>query len=210
VRSWPQIQYGYFMFDNIGAAALQIFRVIVIEGWTGVMYTYMDSSGFIAAIFFPMIVIVGSFFMLQLFLAVIMETFSDTSKKLQKEHEMILLTQKKESQGRSLLLEKGLAKVLRGAIKAIGNNPTEPLGEQQALAKRRSSQFQDAAMFFFDMQTIIKLKEEKDARDKAQIARINEEQAQAVKEKEKYSKYSVKEVLAEKLGLEVIKLDEEP
>jgi Ion transport protein len=82
VDDWDSIQYGYFQFDNIGAAILSIFRVITLEGWTLFMYNYMDTSGPISAIYFPIVVVVGSFFMLQLFLAVIMETFSETSEKL--------------------------------------------------------------------------------------------------------------------------------
>jgi Ion transport protein len=55
--------------------------VITLEGWTAVMYNYMDSSGFIAGIYFPILVILGSFFLLNLFLAVIMETFSEMNTK---------------------------------------------------------------------------------------------------------------------------------
>lgn len=45
------------------------------------MYNYIDSSGFIAAIYFPVLVVLGSFFLLNLFLAVIMETFQEMNKK---------------------------------------------------------------------------------------------------------------------------------
>jgi hypothetical protein len=45
------------------------------------MYNYMDCQGFFAAIYFPIIVIIGSFFLLNLFLAVIMESFSEMSSK---------------------------------------------------------------------------------------------------------------------------------
>jgi hypothetical protein len=45
------------------------------------MYNYLDSTGFIAGIYFPILVIIGSFFLLKLFLAVIMETFSEMSTK---------------------------------------------------------------------------------------------------------------------------------
>lgn len=73
----------------MGVAILSIFRVITLEGWTVVMYNYLDSSGIVAAIFFPSLVIIGSFFLLNLFLAVIMQAFSDTSH-LQLEKDMYL------------------------------------------------------------------------------------------------------------------------
>jgi hypothetical protein len=41
------------------------------------MYNYMDSVGAFSSIFFPLLVLIGSYFMLNLFLAVIMETFSE-------------------------------------------------------------------------------------------------------------------------------------
>lgn len=72
VWEWEFVQYGIFHFDNIGVAILSIFRVINLEGWSGVMYNYLDSSGIIAGIYFPFCVVVGSFFLLKLFLAVIM------------------------------------------------------------------------------------------------------------------------------------------
>lgn len=62
---------------------LSIFRVITLEGWTPVMYNYLDASGFIAGIYFPVAIILGSFFLLNLFLAVIMETFSEMNSKQQ-------------------------------------------------------------------------------------------------------------------------------
>ncbi len=77
VETWDFIQYGFLHFDNIGVAILSIFRVMTLEGWTTVMYNYLDVSGIIAAIFFPLLVITGSFFLLNLFLAVIMQTFQD-------------------------------------------------------------------------------------------------------------------------------------
>ena len=58
---------------------MAIFRVITLEGWTVYMYNYLDSSGFIACIYFPILVVMGSFFFLNLFLAVITDTFSENS-----------------------------------------------------------------------------------------------------------------------------------
>ena len=60
-------------------AILSIFRVITLEGWSYVMYNYMDAGGIIAALYFPILVVIGGFFLLNLFLAVIMEAFSEMS-----------------------------------------------------------------------------------------------------------------------------------
>ena len=88
MTTWDYIQYGYFNFDNIGSAVMSIFRAITLEGWTPVMYNFMDSSGFIAGLYFPILIVIGSFFLLNLFLAVIMQTFSEMTQK-QKEEEKV-------------------------------------------------------------------------------------------------------------------------
>lgn len=79
IWEWEFINYGILSFDNIGVAVLSIFRVITLEGWSGFMYNYLDATGIQAAIFFPLLVVVGSFFLLKLFLAVIMQTFAEMS-----------------------------------------------------------------------------------------------------------------------------------
>lgn len=43
------------------------------------MYNYLDSVGYISYIYFPLVVIIGSYFLLSLFLALIMQTFSEMS-----------------------------------------------------------------------------------------------------------------------------------
>ena len=58
-------------------ASLSTFRIIAIQGYTHQFYMYFDSTGYVAAIYFPLVVIIGNFFLLKLFLAVIMETFSE-------------------------------------------------------------------------------------------------------------------------------------
>lgn len=68
----------------MGSAILAIFRCMTLEGWSGFMYLYLDSSGYIAFFYFPLIVVIGNFFLLKLFLAVIMTSFEENSQ-LQKE-----------------------------------------------------------------------------------------------------------------------------
>jgi voltage-gated sodium channel len=81
VEQWEFMFWGFLTFDNIGVSILSIFRVITLEDWSYVMYNYMDSSGIIAAIYFPLLVVLGGFFLLNLFLAVIMESFADMSSR---------------------------------------------------------------------------------------------------------------------------------
>jgi len=51
-----------------------------LEGWSGFMYLYLDSAGYVAFAYFPVLVVVGNFFLLKLFLAVIMTAFDEMSE----------------------------------------------------------------------------------------------------------------------------------
>uniref|UniRef100_H3C9U3 Calcium channel, voltage-dependent, T type, alpha 1H subunit a n=1 Tax=Tetraodon nigroviridis TaxID=99883 RepID=H3C9U3_TETNG len=71
---------GAVNFDNIGYAWIAIFQVITLEGWVDIMYYVMDAHSFIACDFIP-IVLVGSFFMINLCLVVIATQFSETKQR---------------------------------------------------------------------------------------------------------------------------------
>lgn len=69
----PTSQFsGITSFDNIGFAMITVFQCITMEGWTTVMYYTNDSLGstYNWAYFIPLIVL-GSFFMLNLVLGVL-------------------------------------------------------------------------------------------------------------------------------------------
>ncbi|GMF38756.1 unnamed protein product [Phytophthora fragariaefolia] len=71
------LDWGLTTFDNIGQAFFTIFQSITQEGWTGIMYMVMDSSQpTVGAIFFVVLIIFASFFVMNLTLAVISEEFS--------------------------------------------------------------------------------------------------------------------------------------
>ena len=75
-----QIGNGFISFDNLGMAVFTIFQVITLEGWTNVMYNLQDnSSPWVAFIYFFLLVVFGSFFILNYFLAVFMESFDRAS-----------------------------------------------------------------------------------------------------------------------------------
>ncbi|KAE9001800.1 Sodium channel protein type 5 subunit alpha [Phytophthora rubi] len=73
----PSLDWGLTTFDNIGRAFFTIFQSITQEGWTGIMYMVMDSSQpTIGAVFFVVLIIFASFFVMNLTLAVISEEFN--------------------------------------------------------------------------------------------------------------------------------------
>ncbi|KAM4820283.1 voltage-dependent T-type calcium channel subunit alpha-1H [Thomomys bottae] len=72
---------GAINFDNIGYAWIAIFQVITLEGWVDIMYYVMDAHSFYNFIYFVLLIIVGSFFMINLCLVVIATQFSETKQR---------------------------------------------------------------------------------------------------------------------------------
>ncbi|CAL4059400.1 unnamed protein product, partial [Meganyctiphanes norvegica] len=72
---------GTMSFDNIGMAWVAIFLVISLEGWTDIMYYLQDAHSFWDWIYFVLLIVIGSFFMINLCLVVIATQFSETKKR---------------------------------------------------------------------------------------------------------------------------------
>uniref|UniRef100_A0A8C5FAS4 Ion transport domain-containing protein n=1 Tax=Gadus morhua TaxID=8049 RepID=A0A8C5FAS4_GADMO len=77
---------GAINFDNIVSAWIVIFQVITLEGWVEIMYYVMDAHSFYNFIYFIFLIIIGSFFMINLCLVVIATQFSETK---QREHQLM-------------------------------------------------------------------------------------------------------------------------
>lgn len=72
-------------FDNIIVAIVTIFQMITLEGWTGLMYDLQDvGPAWIAVIFCILIVIIGSFFLLNVILAVISDSLEGADEDMTK------------------------------------------------------------------------------------------------------------------------------
>ncbi|KAF7489225.1 Voltage-dependent T-type calcium channel subunit alpha-1G [Sarcoptes scabiei] len=68
-------------FDNVGMAWIAIFLVISLEGWSDIMYYVQDAHSFWSWIYFVLLIVIGSFFMINLCLVVIATQFSETKKR---------------------------------------------------------------------------------------------------------------------------------
>ncbi|CAF0940376.1 unnamed protein product, partial [Brachionus calyciflorus] len=72
---------GAISFDNIGYAWVAIFQIISLESWVTIMYYIQDSHSFWNWIYFVFLIVIGSFFMINLCLVVIATQFSETKKR---------------------------------------------------------------------------------------------------------------------------------
>ena len=84
-RDGPENPFkGAISFDNIGYAWIAIFQVISLEGWVDIMYYVMDAHSFFSFIYFILLIVIGSFFMINLCLVVIATQFSETKQREQR------------------------------------------------------------------------------------------------------------------------------
>ena len=76
------IQYGVGMFDHYGDAVLSVFQILTMDNWSVIAYNLMD--GFVSqvgAIYCALLIVFGSFFLLNINLAVIMSAFINIQLK---------------------------------------------------------------------------------------------------------------------------------
>ena len=72
--------YGIINYDNLINGMITIFQVITLEGWSTLMYNLSDTSPqWMAEIYCLLLVLVGSFFLLNVILAVIMDAFDEVA-----------------------------------------------------------------------------------------------------------------------------------
>ncbi|XP_070176329.1 voltage-dependent calcium channel type A subunit alpha-1-like [Littorina saxatilis] len=83
-RGWEGPNHGITSFDNIGFAMLTVFQCITMEGWTTVLYYTNDALGssFNVLYFIPLIIL-GSFFMLNLVLGVLSGEFAKERERVE-------------------------------------------------------------------------------------------------------------------------------
>jgi len=81
------VNWGMTTFDTFGMAFVTVFQSITMEGWTPIMYMCQDAVGYpLACIFFGLLIVIGSFFVLSLLVAVLEENYSETKEAEQDEN----------------------------------------------------------------------------------------------------------------------------
>ncbi|CAF3656370.1 unnamed protein product, partial [Adineta steineri] len=81
---WEGPNKGITSFDNIGFAMLTVFQCITMEGWTQVLYWTNDAVGTLFNwLYFVPLIILGSFFMLNLVLGVLSGEFAKERERVE-------------------------------------------------------------------------------------------------------------------------------
>ena len=80
-----KVNFGITHFDNIASAFLTIFQCTTLEGWTKIMYIMADGfNGVLAAMYFCLLIIMCSYFVMNLTIAVMLENLSKDESVLEK------------------------------------------------------------------------------------------------------------------------------
>ncbi|KAJ7339584.1 hypothetical protein OS493_005987 [Desmophyllum pertusum] len=103
---WVGPNNGITSFDNIFAGMLTVFQVITNEGWTDIMYwTFdaLDTHGYAFWIYYYSLVVIGSFFMLNLVLGVLSGEFAKERERVENhwisKAEDLMLEEEEEEDG---------------------------------------------------------------------------------------------------------------
>ena len=85
-------------FDNVANGMITMFILMTTEGWVQIMWHGVDATNIhmqpkpntspAAALFFVLFLIIGYLFVLNLFVAVVIDTFYQKKEKLLRNHEL--------------------------------------------------------------------------------------------------------------------------
>ncbi|XP_075241341.1 muscle calcium channel subunit alpha-1-like isoform X7 [Convolutriloba macropyga] len=117
---WDGPNKGITNFDNVGLAMLTVFQCVTMEGWTTIMYWVNDAVGkSMPWIYFVSLIIIGSFFVMNLVLGVLSGEFSKEREKAKARGEFQKLREKNQ-------LEEDLKGYLDWITQAEVNGDDEP------------------------------------------------------------------------------------
>ncbi|XP_043386360.1 voltage-dependent N-type calcium channel subunit alpha-1B isoform X7 [Chelonia mydas] len=96
-KYWPGPNYGITNFDNILFAVLTVFQCITMEGWTDILYNTNDAAGNTWNwIYFIPLIIIGSFFMLNLVLGVLSGEFAKERERVENRRAFLKLRRQQQ------------------------------------------------------------------------------------------------------------------
>ncbi|KAF7249085.1 Voltage-dependent P/Q-type calcium channel subunit alpha-1A [Varanus komodoensis] len=135
---WQGPNYGITQFDNILFAVLTVFQCITMEGWTDLLYDSNDASGSAWNwLYFIPLIIIGSFFMLNLVLGVLSGEFAKERERVENRRAFLKLRRQQQIEQEVILAEDD-----------IEGEPHHPFdGSPFARASIKSAKLENATFF---------------------------------------------------------------
>ena len=82
--------YGYTSFDTFGWAFLSAFRLMTQDYWEDLYQSVLRTAGPWHILFFLVIIFLGSFYLVNLILAIVAMSYDELQKKAEEEEEALL------------------------------------------------------------------------------------------------------------------------
>ncbi|XP_077162605.1 voltage-dependent N-type calcium channel subunit alpha-1B isoform X4 [Paroedura picta] len=96
-KYWEGPNFGITNFDNILFAVLTVFQCITMEGWTDILYNTNDAAGNTWNwLYFIPLIIIGSFFMLNLVLGVLSGEFAKERERVENRRAFLKLRRQQQ------------------------------------------------------------------------------------------------------------------
>jgi len=74
----PELNFGYTVFDNALLSIVPIFQALTVTDWETILFMIGDSSGLVAPVlYFSVVIVLGSFIVLNLIVAVLVQQFEN-------------------------------------------------------------------------------------------------------------------------------------
>lgn len=81
----PNPNYGYTHFDNFTGAILSAFRLMTQDAWEGLYQQVLRAAGSLHMFFFVFVIFLGSYYLLNLILAIVAMSYDELQKKAEVE-----------------------------------------------------------------------------------------------------------------------------
>ncbi|XP_062269228.1 voltage-dependent N-type calcium channel subunit alpha-1B-like [Platichthys flesus] len=125
---WTGPNFGITNFDNILFAVLTVFQCITMEGWVEILYSTNDVAGSTWNwLYFIPLIIIGSFFMLNLVLGVLSGEFAKERERVEKRQEFLKLRRQQQ-----------IERELTGYLEWICKAEEVLLEEEEEIAEEKS------------------------------------------------------------------------
>lgn len=81
----PNPNYGYTNFDSFKWSILSAFRLMTQDAWEGLYHQVLRAAGSLHMFFFVFIIFLGSYYLLNLILAIVAMSYDELQKKAEAE-----------------------------------------------------------------------------------------------------------------------------
>uniref|UniRef100_A0A8C7XSR3 Voltage-dependent P/Q-type calcium channel subunit alpha-1A n=1 Tax=Oryzias sinensis TaxID=183150 RepID=A0A8C7XSR3_9TELE len=135
-KYWLGPNHGITQFDNILFAILTVFQCITMEGWTDLLYYSNDASGSAWNwMYFIPLIIIGSFFMLNLVLGVLSGEFAKERERVENRSEFLKLRRQQQIE-REL---NGYLEWICKAVEILGKHGSALTGSRRRATKNHKN-----------------------------------------------------------------------